>query len=1046
MSVTVTWVTYGAAALAALGRAVSAAKASDPLAPVTVVVPSNQVGVAARRELGRTAGFIGVTFLTPYRLAELAGASALAAQGRRPVSTPVLAAAVRAELSRDAGVFAPVAAHPATESALVAAHRELRDLTDDELDLLARQSRRAGAVVALHRGVRRRLETHWYDEDDLITSAVASAAAMADELGSVVVYLPQRLSRGGARLLTALSEPAGLSVIAGTVGVAEADREVIESVRRLGSSAVPPAVAALGSVSSAATEVLTTSDSEDEVRSAVRRVIDAARAGTPLDRIAVLHASAQPYARLLREQFTQAGVAVNGTADIALDARVSGRMLLGLLDLPAGGFRRHEVMAWLTESPIHHGGRPVPTSGWERLSRRAGVVSGRDHWDRLLANLADQLDQDATERAERRPDDDDDWHVARLRRDAERARRLREFVLDLHDELDRLATGTHRWGELARWARGRLDDLAGGDRARVHWPEVERRAADRVELALDRLAALDSVEGETTLAVFTRTLRVELESDLGRMGRFGDGVLVGPVSMGLGIHLDLVILVGMAEGSFPSTVRDDSLLPDVEREAADGALSLRRHHADRLHHQFLAVVAGASRQLLCVPRGDLRRSSERVPSRWVLDVASELVGSRWWSRDLLGGSAPWLTHIASFDHGLRRAPSPATEQEHRLRTLMSQPVAPDHLAELAGRIDPVLAAAVEVVDARRSESFTRFDGKLTGLAVPSPVDRPLSATRLERWASCPYAYMLRDLFGVEPIESPEDELTITPMDRGSLVHEVFERFILEVLARPAHMQPTPSQPWTPADHLRIVQIAEELGSSYERRGLTGRPFFWARDRAAIARDVDQFLTFDRRRRITNGCSPVAAEQAFGLDGTPPVAFPLDDGTEVLLRGKTDRVDLSSTGTIFVVDYKTGGHSTYAKLTAEDPHHNGTRLQLAVYALAARQQLGQPDATVRASYWFTSSKGKFKEIGYEVSDEVLAEVGRAIGVIVAGIGAGEFPHHPMPANGSPFNPCEYCDPEFLGTADLAHAFQRKISDPGVAHYAALLTGPVSGEAQ
>src|SRR5256885_8643973 len=151
MGLRVDWVPYGRPAAEALRAAVAAGKAGDPLAPVTVVVPSNHVGVAARRLLGsgalgpvceRGTGLAATTFVTPYRLAELLGAPALAGAGRRPVSTPVIAAAVRHVLTADPGVFAPVADHPATESALVASYRELREVSDDGLAAVAATGRR----------------------------------------------------------------------------------------------------------------------------------------------------------------------------------------------------------------------------------------------------------------------------------------------------------------------------------------------------------------------------------------------------------------------------------------------------------------------------------------------------------------------------------------------------------------------------------------------------------------------------------------------------------------------------------------------------------------------------------------------------------------------------------------------------------------------------------------------------------------------------------------------------------------------------------------
>src|SRR5215212_7729464 len=127
-------VAYGEPAVERLAERVREAKGGDPLAGVTVIVPSNYVAVAARRALAaRPGGIANVTFLTLHRLAERLGAPTLAVAGRRPVSTPVLAGAVRAVLRAEAGVFAPVAQHPATEQALVAATRELAAAPDEAL-------------------------------------------------------------------------------------------------------------------------------------------------------------------------------------------------------------------------------------------------------------------------------------------------------------------------------------------------------------------------------------------------------------------------------------------------------------------------------------------------------------------------------------------------------------------------------------------------------------------------------------------------------------------------------------------------------------------------------------------------------------------------------------------------------------------------------------------------------------------------------------------------------------------------------------------------
>jgi hypothetical protein len=314
------------------------------------------------------------------------------------VSTPVIAAALQAALAEAPGVFAPVADHPTTEIALVAAYRELRDCSEQALKEVAATSARADDVIRIHRAARARLERDWYDEEDLIGAAaeVLPSGAAALGLGPVMVYLPQRLSRHEVELLAAAARAGPVNVVAGTTGDDRADGEVIASVaalaERSGATGEPltrpdgvPPVVGVGR-----TRFVTASDADDEVRAAVRAVVDAARAGTTLDRIAVLYASPEPYARLVHAQLDAAGVAANGAAVTPVAGRVAGRTLLGLLALPDGGFRRQDVFAWLAAAPLLHQRRFAPVTAWERLSREAAVVAGVEQWDRLLTGLADK--------------------------------------------------------------------------------------------------------------------------------------------------------------------------------------------------------------------------------------------------------------------------------------------------------------------------------------------------------------------------------------------------------------------------------------------------------------------------------------------------------------------------------------------------------------------------------------------------------------------------------------------------------------------------------
>jgi ATP-dependent helicase/nuclease subunit B len=1025
---------YGRPALQALRGAVTAAKQGDPLAPVTVIVPANHVGVTARRalasgSLGRVSdggpGVAAVTFLTVYRLAELLGAPRLAAQRRRPVSTPVLAAALRRVLRRDPGLFAPVAEHPATEAALVAAFGELSDVSAPGLDALARAGRRAGDVVRLGRQAREVLRAGWYDETDLteaaIDAVVAYPARVGRELGHVIVHLPQDLLQRQGRLVAAVADVCPTTVVAGVTGAAAADAGVRRSLTRVGvepPEAEVPAVPGPGHT----TRMLTASDADDEVRAAVRAVVDAARGGTPLERIAILFGTREPYGRLVHEHLAAAGVPRNGTAVRPLAGSVAGRALLDLLALADHDFRRADVVGLLGRSAGEAGSsRRAPAAEWQRVSRQAGVVAGRDQWSQRLERLAVELERRARDievtgtdpfdesGAERRRE-----AAERMQRRAERVRDMEAIIVGLIDELVDAAAAPQPWSTRVRWLRGLGDRLLGGPGRFVEWPPDEQRAADRVDAALERLTSLDGIDDPPSLDVFRRTLELELDADLGRVGRFGEGVLVGPLAFAVGLDLDLVVVLGMAEGTLPAPVHDDSLLPDGERRLTGGELPLRRDRVGREQRRLLAALAAADRHLLCAPRGDLRSSSERVASRWLVDLPA-------WSPAVGGGPE----HVPSFAYAVTHTDFPATEQEYRLRAGPGD--------------DPVVEAGSRVVRARRSHDFTRFDGNIAGVAVPSPIDEVVSSTRLESWAECPFAYFVNHLLRVEPVEDPAQLLTISAWDRGSLVHEILQSFVDDVLARPPADQPRPDRPWSATDHARMRQLADGVCNDYEARGLTGRPVFWRRERSQILALADRFLTEDDGHRAADGTRPVAAELRFGYgdagEGRGPVILALADGRDLHFRGSADRVDLGEDGTIHVVDYKTGKSEDFRRLGPDNPDERGTKLQLPVYGMAARQFVGRGDAPVRAHYWFISEREGFRRIGYAVDDQVLARVGATLATVVEGIERGVFPARPD-ASGTPWVTCPYCDPDGLGVADLRRDWERKRNHPAVAAYAGM----------
>ncbi|GAB2647688.1 PD-(D/E)XK nuclease family protein [Kribbella swartbergensis] len=997
---------YGAAALERLQAVVARLKADDPMKPVTLLLPNNLAGVVARRHLALT-GIAGLYLATLERLAEQLAASLLSP--RRPATRPIVAATWRAALSKAPGIFQEVAEHPSTIQALASAHRELRDLTDSALDRIEDASVLGPDLVRLHRHVTSDLAAEWYDETDLLRTAASRVEAdpgIVTELGALVLYLPQELTQTQAAFVEALgSAAADLTVIMGLTDVRRADRAVRRSLERIGID-LPTSISKNYPV---ATEVLNASDADDEVRCVVRDVV-ASLEKTPAHRIAVLYSAATPYARLLHEHLAAARIEVNGPGTRPVHERAIARTLLEVLALVDQDLPRADVFRALANAPTRDfTGERIPVPQWERMSRAAGVVRG-DDWDTRLKRYAESERRTANQ--EEAAEDPRPAAIRRAQYNAVNAERLHAFASELRRRLSAIAV-LETWSELAGGVLQLFRDLL-GDYSSL--PIEEQYAAVAVEGSLKGLSTLDELGTPASLTVLRDVLDLELQQSLPRVGTFGTGVLVAPLSASIGLSVDIVYVVGLSEGLYPGRVHEDALLPHRVREAAAPELASFRDRLDeKQRHLLVAFSAGSRKVVASFPRGDLRRSSRRLPTRWLLGTLRSLTGDHSlaateWDRAEYGGR---LLTSASYAGSLTTATMPATEQEWQVRAVSAR----------LWLDDAVVVRARELLRGRASNAFTRFDGDLSGVSgLPEYAveDRIASPTSLEAYATCPHAYFVQRVLQVEPLEAPEDLLVISPMQIGNLIHNSLDAFV----SRLAGSLPAYGEPWTAEQRSLLLAIGADLADQFEAEGLTGHPRLWQRERARILGDLIVLLDDDDRWRAERDASVVASELRFGYDGEPPVEIPVPSG-RVLLRGSADKVDLARDGTIYVTDVKTGGFSRYEAIES-DPVAGGTKLQLPVYAYAARARLGEPSTPVEASYWFVRKGGK--RIPVPLTPEVEARYVETLDIIVSSIAAGYFPPKAPEVPDFLWVQCPYCNPDGIGHSEVRARWDKKRLDP------------------
>lgn len=1017
----------------------------DALRAVTVVVSNHYVGLALRRELAQH-GYANVRFAVLARVAESIGAPSLAARGLSPLSPVLEDAAVRAALRRSEDLGS-VAGHRSVVEALRALFRDLRELgtTLEQRAALSGDSRMAVAAFRAFDDYRASVvERKLYDETDLLDAAASALASdaghAADELGHVVLYLPGRWSANSATLIGALGAMGSVDLMLSTLDDELADRETVRLASALGLTWFDMPVAA-GASTGARLSVLTAPVPAQEVREVVRAVLTDLDAGVPLHHMAVLVRREEPYLALVREALAAAGLPLALLGGRSVAESVVGRGLLGLLRLREQDFARTAVLDW--RSTLGATGRGEPSFGeWNRISREAEIVRGVGSW---LAGLA-RFDRGIAEKLAPVDRELNAGYRGLLERQRRSGASMTKTLKSI-DASTQPPTAT-TWDALVDWAQRCR---------REHVPrpalEAEQEAALLVDEVLESLRAASAFEPETNLATFIDTLESALEARVRPNGHLGTGIVVGDVATATGMSFERVHLVGLSEGVFPAAAPADPVFPDGD------PLGRREGRVSDERRSFLAALAAADRgaAVLSAPSWDAGlRSSYAAP--WLLEIAASLEGRSVTAAEMrrLDGR-PWLRRVVSPSQSLDGPSAIVDVAEWRVAEARRCPDPRRFAAtSLARRADLPLARNLEVQRARRSSELTAFDGFIASAASSRRLSQGLaglhiSPTAIELWAKCPFQYFLGRVLHVEATENPEDDddWSVSPLVRGSLIHEVLDRFFreLQVVGRP-----TMDEEYVAADHARLDEIATAVFVELDTDGRVTHALAWANERDAILVDLHTLLAKDQEQRVRTRVVPALFEQSFGFDrpdSWPAVLIPLTRGGEARIHGFIDRVDLAPSvaapRTAVVIDYKSGGDAKNP--FGKDPVVAGTKVQLPAYARAAAQWLrdakGVPDASAIAEYWMVSAKGKFERISPPDGELAQQRFDEVVHVMDAGLRMGAFPQVPGAESQRPgrtgWENCMWCEFNRVCPTGRDQLAERKRADPASALHAGLTLG-------
>ena len=695
----------------------------------------------------------------------------------------------------------------------------------------------------------------------------------------------------------------------------------------------------------------------DESREAMRwikaRIV---RDGLRAQECAIVTPNPELYRPLLREAAIEFGLPLRFTHGDPLRDTPGITALLELLALPLLNWPRRGTLDALSSpyfdlSPF--GFNDDDTIALDELSLYGQIIEGLDEWSGVLARLASGDDG-----ARRLYDEATRW--PNLPR-GDQAQTLLEALKTFSDRIQPPdSRSTTHW---VAWLEDLLEDLSFFQRCET---PLDRAAALRFREVLRALVLGEAVAGarDTLYGAFSLELRSALESAYfeAPLDWRQPSILVLHVLAARGLRFKAVAVLGLSEGIFPEVEREDPFFSDADRDVLGLEPRLGREQTGL----FYQVVTRAD-QFLLLTRPYLAEDGEHWQASPFWRAAGSLL----------------LDDPQRVRSEEPRSLAEAGSQEELLFWGVRRGALPPEYRELLPRWKRLRAARDVLAKRQAREAAGDHEGDLSSITErirrTYGLDHVWSSSRLESYGTCPFFFLSASALKLDPRDPPEPGYDAAQL--GLVLHAVLEEVY------PAVEDPTDTE----AVQHALPEVAEAVFAGAPVKYGFRPTALWALEQQELLEILK--LTITALGQASEGWQPYAYEQVFGLQGKPELRIDIE-GDDVFVRGVIDRVDRNAEGEVRILDYKTGG----SHLSKNDLI-SGRRLQLAIYAMGARDALGLGEP-VEGIYWTIRGAkagalklGSFKaftdEGVFEGPEGAMELARRHVGRFVKGVRAGDF---------------------------------------------------------
>ena len=487
--------------------------------------------------------------------------------------------------------------------------------------------------------------------------------------------------------------------------------------------------------------------------------------------------------------------------------------------------------------------------------------------------------------------------------------------------------------------------------------EIESESYNAVIDVLDEIADIFK-DGKMNFETYIKLLKTGISyKEIGQIPQTQDKVTVGDVNRSKTHKIKAIFIIGVNDGTFPSVPSSEGFFNDKDREfLKNEGLELAKGTLEKMYEEnfniYKAFSTAEEKVYISYPAADiedkpLRRSTMISKLKKIFPKLKEEVYN-FSTNEIYNKNVTFSNLLANINN--------IQGKWHEIYSWYKNN--PEWLNKLNNALDGL--DYTNVPEKINKENVKRLYGDTLHTTV----------SRLESFRSCSFAYYLK--YGLKL--SDKEKMDIKPIDTGSFMHEVIDRFFKKV------------------DNIKTIseeEMKKALDEIIEDELSLPKNYIFtatAKFRTLVIR-LKKVIYLSMKYIIQSlkysEFDVLQTELEFGNNNYPPIEMTLDNGKKISITGKIDRIDIAKTPNgkyIRIIDYKSSSKDIELNKVIA-----GLQLQLLTYVDAIVQKENvEPAGALYFTLLEPKLAGASKSMTKEEIEEIIKKNYKMNGLVLADV--------------------------------------------------------------